>query len=92
MEGKGRFMPGQTYVALSRVKNLNGLYLLGFDACVIRINPAVLNEMGRLQQEVVSSIELTTTPTDTDAFLHIRLLNIRSYREHLQDLKADKST
>jgi ATP-dependent exoDNAse (exonuclease V) alpha subunit len=41
MEGRGTFMPGQAYVALSRVKNLNGLYLLGFEASSICINPAV---------------------------------------------------
>ncbi|KAM9332830.1 ATP-dependent DNA helicase PIF1-like [Pholidichthys leucotaenia] len=45
MEGKGLFMPGQAYVALSRVKKLNGLFLLGFDATSIRVNPAVVREM-----------------------------------------------
>ena len=31
MEGKGNFMLDQTYVDLSRVKKLSGLFLLGFN-------------------------------------------------------------
>jgi hypothetical protein len=39
--GSGIFECGQTYVALSRVKSLNGLYLTSFDAKKIRINKKV---------------------------------------------------
>jgi len=39
--GRGIFECGQTYVALSRVKSLNGLYLTSFDATKIRINKKV---------------------------------------------------
>lgn len=39
--GSGIFECGQTYVALSRVKSLNGLYLTSFDANKIRINKKV---------------------------------------------------
>ena len=39
--GSSIFECGQTYVALSRVKNLNGLYLSSFDARKIRINKKV---------------------------------------------------
>jgi len=39
--GSGIFECGQTYVALSRVKSLNGLYLTSFDASKIRINRKV---------------------------------------------------
>lgn len=88
MEGSGRFMPGQAYVALSRVKSLNGLYLLGFDPAAIRVNPAVLKEMARLRQHVVPSSDTTNVSIRT---LNIRLLNVRSYLEHLDDLKADET-
>jgi ATP-dependent DNA helicase PIF1 len=39
--GSGIFECGQTYVALSRVKSLDGLYLTSFDAQRIRINKKV---------------------------------------------------
>jgi ATP-dependent DNA helicase PIF1 len=39
--GSGIFECGQTYVALSRVKSLNGLYLTSFDAGRIKINKKV---------------------------------------------------
>jgi ATP-dependent DNA helicase PIF1 len=41
--GSGIFECGQTYVALSRVKSLEGLYLKSFDANKIRINKKVKN-------------------------------------------------
>lgn len=52
--GSGIFECGQTYVALSRVKDLNGLYLSSFDASRIRINLRV--------QSFYSTLPLTTTP------------------------------
>lgn len=39
--GSGIFECGQTYVALSRVKSLEGLYLSSFDAARVRINRKV---------------------------------------------------
>ncbi|KAM9365022.1 ATP-dependent DNA helicase PIF1-like [Pholidichthys leucotaenia] len=62
MEGKGSFMPGQAYVALSRVKKLNGLFLLGFDATSICVNPAVVREMERLRQEAATAAT-SSSPT-----------------------------
>jgi hypothetical protein len=88
MKGRGRFMPGQAYVAVSRVKTEQGLHLLGFDATAFRVNPSVQKEMARLQQDPIPLIQpLTEFPHDE--WLTIRLLNIRSYLEHLQDLKID---
>ena len=53
MSGNGTFMPGQAYVAMSLVKTLEGLFLLGFDVRSIRVNPAVVEEMSRLRQEML---------------------------------------
>jgi ATP-dependent DNA helicase PIF1 len=39
--GRSIFEYGQTYVALSGVKTLNGLYLSGFDVSRIMTNPTV---------------------------------------------------
>ncbi len=40
--GNSVFEYGQTYVALSRVKSLDGLYLINFDAKKIKANPKVI--------------------------------------------------
>ena len=89
MEGRGNFMPGQAYVALSRVRTLQGLFLLGFNESAIRINNAVTVEMERLRKR---PLQLTTAPPVTvGTDVKINFLNVRSYREHLVDLKADET-
>ena len=47
--GKSRCMQyGQAYVALSRVRNFDGLFLTAFESKNIRANPSVIAEMHRL--------------------------------------------
>jgi len=49
--GREIFECGQTYVALSRVKSLEGLYLSGFDASKIRVNKTVQAFYSRLDNK-----------------------------------------
>lgn len=49
--GSGIFECGQTYVALSRIKSLEGLYLTSFDASKIRIHKKVKEYYTRLSEE-----------------------------------------
>jgi ATP-dependent DNA helicase PIF1 len=59
--GSGIFECGQTYVALSRVKSLDGLYLTSFDASRIKINRKVqefyegLSAVATVKSTVVTS-------------------------------------
>jgi len=55
--GSGIFECGQTYVALSRVKSLEGLYLTSFDASRIKVNRRVqefYDRISKKEQEVIS--------------------------------------
>jgi len=49
--GSGIFECGQTYVALSRIKSLEGLYLTSFDASKIRIHKKVKEYYTRLSEQ-----------------------------------------
>jgi ATP-dependent DNA helicase PIF1 len=62
--GSGIFECGQTYVALSRVKSLNGLYLTSFDISKIRINKKVKDfyEALNLYQESNSTCQEVYVP------------------------------
>lgn len=57
--GSGIFECGQTYVALSRVKSLDGLYLTSFDATRIRIHKKV--------KDFYESLTLYNELIDTDS-------------------------
>ena len=63
--GSGIFECGQTYVALSRVKSLDGLYLTSFDAQRIRVNKKV--------REYYDSIQIyyETRATNQDVYVPI---------------------
>jgi ATP-dependent DNA helicase PIF1 len=75
--GVSIFECGQTYVALSRVQSLDGLYLTSFDPSKIRINPTVIafydqfpkiDFAEELEQQPTQS--KTTEPVDFTAFEH----------------------
>ena len=63
--GNGIFECGQTYVALSRVKSLDGLYLTSFDPTKIKINPKVKEFYDKIPEVEYESVEETETETKT---------------------------
>lgn len=64
--GSGIFECGQTYVALSRVKSLDGLYLTSFDAKRIRINKKV--------KEFYESLTLYHQTKETNTEVYVPLV------------------
>jgi len=68
--GSGIFECGQTYVALSRVKSLEGLYLTSFDASKIRVSRKVqefYNSLPKPDTEQLSTIATTDVVVATTA-------------------------
>ena len=74
--GRSIFAPGQTYVALSRVKTLDGLYLSEFNSTKIKANPLVIEFYDSFSQkteeeirqqtiEMLSNIKNTVNPAET---------------------------
>ena len=63
--GTGIFECGQTYVALSRVKSLEGLYLSSFDARRIRVNRKVQEFYAMLKEQNGESVISETVISET---------------------------
>ena len=73
--GKSIFENGQTYVALSRVQSLHGLYLSNFHAQNIRVNPKVTAfyetiEPVEYEYEYEEEEEVKETPLDFETFAY----------------------
>ena len=80
--GNSIFEYGQTYVALSRVKNLEGLYLTGFNPQKIKAHPKVKEYYDKLPKRNLDAIETPTPlkePTLTQESKESKELEEESY-------------
>ena len=85
------FAAGQAYVALSRVKTLEGLQILNFKKTAIRKDKLVDQEMERLRTKAITYITPQFPMLSTDEWFKLCHLNARGYLNHLNDIKADNN-
>jgi ATP-dependent DNA helicase PIF1 len=104
--GSGIFECGQTYVALSRVKSLNGLYLTSFDAKRIRINKKVkefyeslrlYHESKETGQEVYVPLVIAeeipvAIPVPNNRFIEYEYVEAKAENEPRSDIKVIQFT
>ncbi|XP_062572139.1 uncharacterized protein LOC134234095 [Saccostrea cucullata] len=83
----GQFQPGQLYVALSRVKSLNGLYLVNFDSQKIKTSAKTIAEMERLMNSMkfFPPDTLSYLP-DSNSMISISAVNAQSLHRHFVDV------
>ena len=86
LERQRNFNAGQLYVALSRVRTFNGLFLKGrFSRSAIIASEAAHTEYGRLRLPENLLRPLRSFPL-SESSLNISLLNVRSLNKHAKSL------
>ena len=84
------FQSGQAYVALSRVRTLNGLFILDkFDPKQIKSDQRVTDEYERLHTDSEIGFNLPSVSEDDHGRVTISLLNVRSLARHWEDVVGD---
>ena len=84
-----RFNNGQIYVGLSRVTSLDGLYLTGEFSCKAINADARATEEYTLLRNEYSMIPIKDCEELSQNSLTVCLLNARSFRKHVKDIKSD---
>lgn len=94
MKGSSRFNCGQAYVAMSRVKSLNGLYIKDFDKDGIKTDARIVKTMADMRKQLLDIPDAPLMLTmNKPQWLTIGHLNVHYFLEKLPDLlcSAEKS-
>ena len=82
---KGKFRPGEAYVAFSRVRTLETLYIINYTRNQICVSEHVKKEVKRLRKNILPSYLFHDVPQGVK-LLHINIGNLNSKRD---DIKND---
>ena len=86
-KAKRSFQPRQAYVALSRVRSLEGVLLKNFDPSCLRVNKRAVTEMRRLRTEAL--LEYSPLPARADGSCTLMSLNNCGLLHKVKDLTTD---
>ncbi len=84
----GRYSPGQAYVAFSRVRKLEQLWIINYDRENVKSSPIVDAEMERLRKNSIPALPQPAVLEESTVF-SIGHLNIRSLMSKVKYLKND---
>ena len=85
---KETFQAGQAYVALSRAKSMDGLFIQNFDIKKIRTSKKVESEMHRLRNTMVFKEPVSPLMLSSNAWTNVCHINVRSLQQHKDDLNT----
>ena len=85
---KGRFSPGQAYVAFSRVREFDKLHIIKYTREQIKVSPSVAGEMDWLHKNVLPKIPQNLFHS-IDKQLKIVHLNVRNILTKLHDMRNE---
>lgn len=88
----GRGFVHDHYVALSRFKCLNNVYLLELNERNVSLRSAVQSEMTRLQNNMLLISDLTFMDTEDQSKFTIFFRNVRSLKKHIVDIRMDQTS
>ena len=85
---KGKFKPGEAYVAFSRVKTLDKLHVINYTQSQIHVSEHVEKEMKRLRKNILPEMP-SNVFKDMPAEVKILHINIGNLKRKIEDIKDD---
>ena len=85
---KGKFKPGEAYVAFSRVKTLDKLHIINYTQSQIHVSEHVEKEMKRLRKNILPQMP-SNLFQDIPGGVKILHLNIGNLKRKMEDIKDD---
>ena len=87
-QAKGKFKPGEAYVAFSRVKTLDKLHIINYTPSEIHVSEHVEKEMKRLRKNILPQLPPYLFQ-DIPGGVKILHLNIGNLKRKMEDIKDD---
>ena len=85
---KGKFKPGEAYVAFSRVRTLEKLHIINYTQCQIHVSEHVEKEMKRLRKNILPQMP-SNLFHDVPGGVKLLHINIRNFKRKIEDMRND---